>query len=266
MLQKTPHATTVRFASWLSPLLYETYAYIARYIGACLGLLTSLQNGGDLSDFAREDVEIGFLCGLLYVHMARDVACAVELLAAPVLEGERYHDAPIYFSDVIVHQNSPYRCFNDLQGCAWAYNERASHSGYNLVNYSLWQRGKQQDYFGSTIETGAHLQSLRFVLEGKADAAALDSHLLDVLFAQHPDKVSNLRIIDALGPSSIPPLVVAKRLDYSLKEHLREALLTMHTDTDAARQLQKGCIKRFVYVSDEQYHDIRSMYALNQGC
>lgn len=261
MLQKFQTDPAIRFATWLSPVLYETYSFIASYLGERLGLSTSLRNGGALTEFARGEVEIGFLCGLLYVQMTREVSCPIELLAAPVLQGERYRDAPLYFSDVIVRRDSPFLSFDDLRGCVWAYNERASHSGCNLVHYSLSQRGEGPDYFGSIVETGAHLQSLQAVLQGKADAAALDSHLLDVLFVQRAELLRALRVVDMLGPSSIPPLVIAKNVDALLKLRIREELLDMHRHPLAAQQLRKGCIKRFVATTDEQYHDIRAMFA-----
>jgi len=59
----------------------------------------------------------------------------VELLAAPVLEGERYRDQPIYFSDVIVARRNPARSFADLRGASWSYNDPDSHSGYGVVLY-----------------------------------------------------------------------------------------------------------------------------------
>ncbi|HEY3994101.1 MAG TPA: PhnD/SsuA/transferrin family substrate-binding protein [Ktedonobacteraceae bacterium] len=250
----------VRLVTLLSSALYETYEYIARYLGERLDLSTSLHTGHELAEFARGEAEIGFLCGLLYVHLKRDPSCPVELLVAPVLQGERYQDSPLYFSDVIVRRDSLCASFEDLRGCSWAYNERASHSGYNLVCYSLLQRGLTLDYFRQTVETGSHLQSLRAVLDGKADATALDSHLLDVLFQQQPELNDELRVVDMVGPSPIPPLVIAQSLPPSLKQSIRETLLTMHHDPQAAHELSKGQIKRFAPVSDEDYNPIRVMF------
>lgn len=251
---------SIRLLTLLSPVLYETYEYIARYLGERLDLSTSLHTGYELTEFARGEAEIGFLCGLLYVHLKRDPSCPVELLAAPVLQGERYQDAPLYFSDVIVRRDSPYVTFENLRECVWAYNERASHSGYNLVCYSLLRRGLTLDYFRQTVETGSHLQSLRAVLDGVADATALDSHLLDVLFQQQPELGDKLRVVAMLGPSPIPPLVIAQSLPPALKQSIRETLLTMHHDPQAARELSKGQIKRFAPISDADYDPMRAMF------
>jgi len=249
----------LRFATFLSPLLYGTYEYIARYVGEHIGYPARLTVGQSFEELAEGLVDISFLCGLPYVRMRRQASCPIELLAAPVLEGKRYQGKPMYFSDVIVLQKSPYRCLDDLRGCTWAYNERASHSGCNLVCYSLLTRGKPPHYFGRTISSGSHQRSLQMVLEGQADATAIDSHLLDVLLARDAGLAARLRIIDSLGPSTIPPIAVSKSLNSELKCRIQAVLLAMHTDPEAASKLQEGLIERFVPIADEQYDDIREM-------
>jgi phosphonate transport system substrate-binding protein len=95
------------------------------------------------------------------------------------------------------------------------------------------------------------------VLAGQADATAIDSHVLDVLRARDEHGAVGLRAIDMLGPSSIPPIVVSKRVDQQLKREIQEILVTMHLD--AASALHKGLIERFVAVADKDYDDIRGM-------
>ncbi len=253
------NTATIRFASFLSPILYETYAHIARYIGEKVGYPTTLRVGQSFDEFAEGQVDVAFICGLPYVRMASQDTCPVELLAAPVLQGERYQHKPVYFSDVIVRSDSPYTSFDELGGCVWAYNERVSHSGCNLVCYSLLERGKPPDYFGKTVKSGSHLRSLEMALEGEADATAIDSHLSDILRSRDEGLAARLRVVDVLGPSSIPPVVVSKRLDDQLKCKMREALVTMHLDERGAKGLREGLIERFVAVRDEDYGDIRGM-------
>jgi phosphonate transport system substrate-binding protein len=260
------HSTPViRFATFLAPQLYGTYEHIARYVGGKVECPAELTVGQSFEDFGAERVDVGFICGLPYVRMADTPASPVELLAAPVLMGERYRQKPVYFSDVIVRSDSPYTCFDDLSGCTWAYNEVTSHSGYNLVCSSLLERGKTVHYFGTMVKSGSHSRSLQFVLEGRADATAIDSHVLDVVLAQNKDLARQLRVVAMLGPSSIPPVVVARSLDPDLKCRLREALLTMHDDPGMARVLHEGRIDHFVAVTDAGYNDIRTIFARTQA-
>jgi len=251
----------LRFATYLAPSLYETYLYITRYVGAKVGHPTTLAVGQSFNEFAASQVDVGFICGLPYVQMAGTPSCPFELLVAPILLGERYQHRPIYFSDVVVRKESPYTSFADLQGCVWAYNQKVSHSGWYLVCYSLLERGKTLDYFGRLIETGSHQLSLSLVLEGRADATAIDSHVLDVFLAGNATGAAQLRIIDMLGPSSIPPLVIARTVDQELKHQVKEALLTMHANPLAASVLHAAAIDRFVQVNDEDYQDIREICA-----
>jgi phosphonate transport system substrate-binding protein len=265
MQQSTQSLSTIHFATFLSPVLYKTYEYIASYVGKHIGCSTTLKTGQSLEEFANETADIGFLCGLQYVHMKNRPVCPIELLVAPVLQGQRYQHRPIYYSDIIVHSDSPYTCFDDLQNCTWAYNERVSHSGYNLVLYHLLKQGKTPHYFGKTLATGSHLQSLQAVLDGTADGAPIDSHLLDVLQQERPEILTRLRIIDSLGPSTIPPLVVNTNLDENIKQRIQTVLLSMHRDPYSTQELHKGRIARFVQVHNEDYNNIRAMFAQAQG-
>ncbi len=259
------NTTLIRFATFLSPILYATYEHIARYVGEKVGHPTTLRVGQSFDEFIEGQVDVAFICGLPYVRMASQDTCPVELLAAPVLVGKRYQEKPIYFSDVIARSDSPYQSFDDLGGCVWAYNERVSHSGCNLVCYSLLVRNKSPDYFGKTVKSGSHLRSIEMVLEGEADAAAIDSHLSDILRSRDEVLTRRLRVVDVLGPSSIPPVVVSRRLDNELKCKLQGALSAMHLDDCGSRKLREGLIERFVVVKDEDYGNIREMLEKVEG-
>ena len=250
---------TIHFATYLAPNIYDTYAYIASYVGEKIGLPATLTVGQSFDQIACGQVDVAFMCGLPYATLAESPACPLELLAAPVLRGERYQHKPIYYSDVIVRKESSYLSFDDLRGCAWAYNQKESHSGWNVVCYTLFKRGKTLDFFGQLIETGSHLNSIARILNGQAGAAAIDSHVLDVFLKQNPVAAAALRTIDMLGPSSIPPMVIARSVDQTLRRYMQEVLLTMHEDPQAAQTLCAGAIERFVQVQDEDYNDIREM-------
>ena len=253
-------STFLRFATFLSPLLYEVYEGISRYIGEQTGLPIRFAVGGSPEELGHGQVDVGFVCGLPYSLMARRDDAPVEALAAPVLHPERYGGEPRYFSDVVVRRDSPFASFEDLRGCVWGYNERTSHSGWNLVCSSLYRRGLGLDYFSHMRKTGSHLSSLRMLERGEIDATAIDSHVLDVARLRQADLDARLRVIEVLGPSSIPPVVVSKTLDSSLKRAIQVALLGMHTDRQAAQVLQKGLIARFVAVGDEHYEHIYRTY------
>jgi phosphonate transport system substrate-binding protein len=98
-------------------------------------------------------------------------------------------------------------------------------------------------------------------LEGEVDATAIDSHILDVLRTRDETLTARLRVIDVVGPSSIQPMVVSKRVGKEIKRRMQEALILMHHDSRAASKLNEGMIERFAAVTDEDYGDIRRMLA-----
>src|SRR5260221_11902594 len=101
---------------------------------------------GDIGHERLANVVLGFVCSLAYIeHPA--IGARFVPLAAPVLAGARYGDEPVYYSDVIVHRQSPLRSFADLRGRSWAYNEVYSQSGYGITCYRLAHRGVTCGYF-----------------------------------------------------------------------------------------------------------------------
>ena len=195
------------------------------------------------------------------MQLARLQPAPVEPVAAPVLQGERYHGQPVYFSDVIVHRDSPYHRFVDLRGASWAYNDPDSHSGYNITRFTLMQMGATQGFFGRVVETGYHQRSIRLVADRQIDASAIDSQVLAVELRDHPELAAQLRVIDSLGPSTIQPVVVSSRLPARLKAGIREAMLALHTDPAVREHLGHGFVERFVDINDAAYDDIRAMEA-----
>lgn len=249
----------LRFATFLAPSMFPIYQFIAAYVGEKLNCPTELTVGDSFDQFAAGQLEAGFICGLPYIQLARQNPAPVELLVAPVLQGERFQRRPIYFSDVIVHQDSPFQTFTDLRGCTWAYNEPGSHSGYNVTRYRLLQIGETRGFFGRVIEAGSHQNCIRQVAAGEADAAAIDCQVLAIALRDQPDLATKLRIIDALGPSPGLPVVAARHTADRVKTDLQTVLLGMGTDPAARSWLARGFIERFVPVSDADYDVTREM-------
>ncbi|MGZ3638364.1 MAG: phosphate/phosphite/phosphonate ABC transporter substrate-binding protein [Ktedonobacterales bacterium] len=221
---------TIRFATFLAPNMFPVYWCVADHVGERLGCRTELTTGVSFRAFECGEVDVGFICGLPYVHLTRRSDPPVEPLAAPVLQGERYGGLPIYFSDVVVRRDSPYRAFAELRGCAWAYNDRDSHSGYNITRYTLVRMGETQGFFGRVVEAGFHQEALRMVADGRVDASAIDSQVLAIELREHPARAERVRIIDALGPATIQPVVAARHVPDTLKGELRAVLCAMGDD------------------------------------
>jgi phosphonate transport system substrate-binding protein len=250
----------LRIATFLAPNMFPVHEFLVDALGRELGGNAELVIGASFDQFGNGEIDAGFICGLPYVQLTRQIPSPVELLAAPVLRGDRYAGRPIYFSDVIVHKDSPIRTFTDLRGRSWAYNDPDSHSGYNLTRHHLLKMGETYGFFGRVIEAGYHQHAMRLVAAGEVDAAAIDSQVLAIELRDHPHLAEELRVIGALGPSTIQPVVAARHLPVEVKAAMRSVLLRLGDDRSARTELGRGFIDRFVPVIDEDYDDIREMH------
>jgi phosphonate transport system substrate-binding protein len=251
----------LRFVTFLAPNLFPFYEFIAHHAGRRLGLPTELAVGSAYAELSGAGVDVAFVCGLPYVEMARGGEAAVEPLAAPVLCGKRFGGRAKYFSDVIVHRASRLHSFSDLRGCSWAYNERHSQSGYGITRYHLVCHGETNGYFGKIVEAGWHEEAVRLVAGGVVDAAAIDCHVLAVALRAQPRLAARVRVIDTLGPSTIQPVVAARRLPQRLRSDLRAFFLNLADDPVARPHLERALVQGFEAVNDASYEDIRTMLA-----
>jgi phosphonate transport system substrate-binding protein len=240
---------------------------VAAYLGKKLALDAEYVAGIPWQERERRfddgEIQVLWLCGLPYVQKAQLPQAALELLAVPVAAGRRYQNRPIYFSDVVVHGESSFQCFVDLRRRTWAYNEPRSHSGYNIVRAHVAKLGGGT-FFSRVVESGAHMNSLQMILDGRVDGAAVDSTVLEWAWEQRPE-LDRLRVIATLGPSPVPPWVVSKCVPVRRRRDLRSLLLAMHCDRQGREILERGRIIRFEAANDRDYDPIRRMAEAAEG-
>ena len=97
------------------------------------------------------------------------------------------------------------------------------------------------------------------VANGEVDASAIDSQVLGVELRDHPEFQETLRIIEALGPSTIQPVAVSKRFSEGFRNQVGEILFSLHESPAHAPMLEHGMVDKFVPVGPEDYDDIRRM-------
>lgn len=251
----------LRFLTFLAPNMYPVYEAVASFVGQRLGLPTTLETGHAFDQLNSGEGDVAFICGLPYVLLARQQPPPVELIAAPVLQGDRYGGKPIYYSDVIVRRDRPWTSFADLRGCSWAYNDPDSHSGYNITRYQLVRMGETKGFFGQVVCAGWHQRAIRMVCHGEVDASAIDSQVLAIELRDHPELATQLNIMDVLGPTAIQPVVMPHAAPDSLKADVQAALLAMGDEPAGRSQLAHGFVERFAAVCDADYDGIRVMLA-----
>lgn len=251
----------LRITSAQSPVSDSVVEIISRYLPQRAQVSTELVLESPwqerLSLLSQGQLEIGWICSLPYVRAADAGNSPFELLVAPVVDHPRYHGKPVYFSDVIVRRESAYHSFADLRGATWAYNEPGSHSGYTLIRSHLALLGEPVGYFARQVEAGSHLAALEMVLNGEIDASAIDSMVLESEVRRRPGLMDDLRVLETLGPSPIPPVVIATSVPGAQKEQIAAALAGMALDELGRSLLQEAGLAKFVRVHDADYDPIR---------
>lgn len=231
--------------------------HLADYLSKELGIMVQAMDKIHWTERYRlmytGDVDIGWICSLPYALNSDKF----EILAAPIMTGARYAAQPVYFSDVIVRAESPFQHFLDLRGASWAYNEPNSQSGYNIIRHHLAQLGETVGFFGRVFASGTHLNSIDMVLDGRIDTSAIDSTVLDWVLAQRPLLADRFRIIETLGPSPIPPLVIQKQTPVELVHQIRTLLLTLHEHENGRCLLADAGLLRFTAVDGAAYAYLR---------
>lgn len=245
------------------------YEDIAKYLSEKTSWNVSVISGLSYSEadaaLDKGEIQIGFVCGLPYVH--KHAEGKYELLAMPVMglkkgtypDANGYEAVPgKYFSYTIVHKDSPLKTWADLKGKTYAFSDVDSDSGYNLPRAKLIALGaKDWSYFSKVIVGGAHEECIRLVAKKAVDASSVESLVLDYDRSIKEAAAMNVRIIEHLGPAGAPPVVISRKADQSIKGPLQAALLGMQNDPKGAAILAKGRLLRFDQPNDKNYDDIR---------
>jgi phosphonate transport system substrate-binding protein len=257
---------TLHITSCQAPNAHPFGASLTKYVAQHLNLDAQFDIEtpwqARLQQVLTGQIQIGWICGYPYVQKADEPAPMLELLAVPVMAGERYQNRPVYFSDVVVRQESPFFHFNDLRGAVWAYNEIGSQSGYHITRYKLAKMGENGNFFGEVLESGAHERSLQLILSSDIDGAPIDSTVLETELRRNPDLANQIRIIDTLGPSPIPPWVIHKSVPALLRQEIRQVLTQMHLNPAGQAILSSAQQLRFDTAVDADYDPIRKMLNL----
>jgi phosphonate transport system substrate-binding protein len=247
------------------PISRAIASYLSQQLSIPVRFIENIKWQDAYQGIAGGEIDIGWICGRPYAQLVDEIHAPIRLLTAPVMHDPRYHNRPIYFSDVIVRHDSPYTKFEDLRGRTWAYNEPSSQSGYHITCYNLSTIGEDAQFFGHVIESGSHSQSIDMVMAGKVDASAIDSTLLEWLIKQDSSLRKKLRIIDTWGPSPIPPLVINSSLGEDKINAIQNHLLELENSAAGRKILSAGLLRRFSKVIDNEYNPIREMASISSG-
>jgi len=198
-------------------------------------------------------VDIAYVCGATYVDFhANDSA---KILVVPL-----FHGVAQYHSLIIARKNSSIRSIYDLKGKVFAFSDPKSNSGMIAPSYEFIKMGIcPKKYFKRRIFTYDHGESIVAVLEGFADAAAVDEMVFESFNRRHPDKAKEFKVIVRFGPYPIPPLVYRTGLNPKSLIQVQNALVQMNQNKEGRELLKILSVDRFVISSSPDYSKIEKM-------
>lgn len=241
-------ATALRFsvASIESPRdTYSAYTRLLARMGQMLHIPVEFEQRrtyrevNDLLISGRIDAAL--VCTGGYLDLEQRAPGAVEVVAVPVAFGEGS-----YRSLVIVPASSDAADLRDLGGKRFAYTDELSFSGRLWAERLLKDRGVDPErFFGSVTYTGSHDRSIYAVASGLVDGAAVHGGVLAQIEERDPSLERRIRVLHSSPPGGSMPIVVSKRLPAATRARLREVLLGLHRDPDAAASLRLLRFDRF---------------------
>ncbi|MBN4050239.1 PhnD/SsuA/transferrin family substrate-binding protein [Desulfobulbus sp. AH-315-M07] len=237
----------------------EFYAAVAEYLKQGTGLSTALRSITDRSGpdgspndpFVEGEADVGFMCATGYTWLNRHGMA--ELACAAVHVDPQAGGRPVYFSTVIARAENSASSLLELRGSRWCFNEPTSLSGHRAVTEHLRANGASMDMFGEVEQSGSHIASVQRVVDGKSDAAAIDSTVLWRLLHEHPELRPRLHVVEQLGPFAAPPVVTRRGLDPKQRELITEVLLAMHEREQGVAILGVHHYSRFARVEHGDY-------------
>lgn len=239
-----------------TPAVREAWKVLLRWVLARAGLaweVIDYDAPAPLSAlWARDDLGLALMCGLPFSQ--REVRPAV--VAAPVPSPARYGGAPVYFTDIVVRADAPYRMLEDTFGGTVGYTLADSMSGgVAFADHLAPYRAREGTRLYAKAVGG--LVNARGVIDalagGRIDVGPLDSYYHDLLQRHEPAFAAQVRTVARTAPMPIPPLVATAPLSPRDLQRLRAALADVAAADDLREVRERLLLKGFAAVDPAAY-------------
>lgn len=183
----------------------------------------------------------------------------VRMVATPVYDAPGC-DGPAYRSMVIVHEDLDVSNLSELRGKDVAINGRDSQSGFNTLRASVAKASSANgNFFGQTIVTGGHGNSIKAVQDKTAHCAAIDGVTLALYQRYKPTDVEGIRILCETDPAPGLPFVTRGDTNDDEIQALRDGLFAALADPDLIPLAEKQLLKGAAVLELQDYAVIKDM-------
>ncbi len=169
-----------------------------------------------------------------------------------------------YHSILIVQSGSPYKQLQDLKGRSLAWADPNSTSGYLIPLVSLRAAGIEAErFFGKTLFSGGHEQSVLGVINGQFDSAFTwsskghNAGQIRAMVDRGVLKMDQFRVIWESPLIPNPLVIVRKDMPADMKKDLLAFWTELHVKSPAvAEAAARGKTAGFVPVTHEMYKPV----------
>ena len=200
--------------------------------------------------WTRDDLLLSQTCGY---PLMRVLPASIGIVATPVFDVPGC-DGPRYSSVFVVSEAAYSRgatTISQCRGLKAAFNDANSNSGMNVFRHAVAPYAHEGRFFGSVVETGSHLASLRALAFGEADVAAIDC--VTFAFAEDIPEIARERV-HILGFSEQTPglpLICSSAVSDGVIRQMRAALSrALDSDPERARVLR---LRSFAHLTRDDY-------------
>ncbi len=232
---------------------HELLEYIAEKLDRDIQLVQRKTYGEINQLISAGQIDLAFICSGPYASGRKKYG--FEALAMPSVRGSH-----LYQSYLIVNKDGPVKVLADLRGKTFAFTDMESNTGKLVPTYWLSLEGKKpEDFFGKTIYTYSHDNSIMAVAMSLVEGAAVSGQVWEYYHHRDPVFTAKTRIIRKSEPFGNPPVVASSRLPNRMKERMRDLLYSMHQDPQGKKILKKLMIDRFIAPIERYYAPILAM-------
>jgi len=199
------------------------------------------------------EIDMAFVC--TYSYVSGHDRFGLELVAVPEKDGKT-----TYKSYIIARKDSSIKSFVGFKGKKFAFTDPMSTTGY-LYPISLLRNlnVRPEQFFAGYSFTYSHDNSVRAVVKGIVDGAAVESMVYDYLTEINPELISRVQVIYESGKFAAPPVVVRPTLEREVKKQLKTFFYQLDKTKSGSNILQQMGLEAFRPVDDSAYNSVRSL-------
>lgn len=245
-------ATTARFKELAEVFKQKT--------GVEMKIFTASDYAGTVQALTSGQIQMGQMGASAYASAWIDSEGQVE----PLVTNKETDGQLGYHSILIVKSDSPYKKLDDLKGKTLAWADANSTSGYLIPLVSLRGAGiEPEKFFGKTLFSGGHEQSVLGVINGQFDSAFTwsskghNAGQIRAMVDRGVLKMDQFRVIWESPLIPNPLVVVRKDMPADMKRDLLAFFTELHkTHPQVAEAAARGKTAGFVPVTHEMYKPV----------